>query len=126
MIIGQSVYRTNQPSHQLMSFPVCKENQTAVTSITITNISHKLNLLALTEVTVETHNYYPKNLHECKENIKHEKHRWIQTLATFNTDWSAPNISETYFVKSRAWSLLWVKSLFLLLILEQTCWRNES
>jgi len=36
MITGQSVYHTNQPSHQLMSSPVCKENQKAVTSITIT------------------------------------------------------------------------------------------
>jgi hypothetical protein len=36
MITGQSVYGTNQTSHQLMSSPVCKENQRAVTSITST------------------------------------------------------------------------------------------
>lgn len=129
MITGQSVYHTNQPSHQLMNSPVCKENQRTVTNICHYHLTFHTNWTCwLWQKSQSRLNYYPKNLQECKENIKHEKRRWIQALATFKTDWSAPNISETCFVKSRTWRLLWVKSLlfFFILILEQTCWRNES
>lgn len=36
MIIGQTVHHTSQPSHQHMRSQICKRNQAAITSISIT------------------------------------------------------------------------------------------